>query len=56
MQAGQHKNVQKLSMERSYMNLRNRGIDDLVDATNRNQTLLDEITSTNRNRMKGLTS
>jgi len=24
-------------------------IDDLVDATNRNQTLLDEITSTNRN-------
>ena len=27
-------------------------IDDLVDATNRNQTLLDEITSTNRNRPK----
>ena len=31
-------------------------IDDLVDATNRNQTLLDEITSTNRNRPKGSTS
>ena len=55
-QAGQHKNVQRLSMERSYMHLRNRGIDDLVDATNRNQTLLDEITSTNRNRPKGPTS
>ena len=32
------------------------GIDDLVDATNRNQTLIDEITSTNRNRPKGPTS
>jgi hypothetical protein len=33
-----------------------RGIDDLVDATNRNQTLLDEITSTNRNDSLGPTS
>ena len=32
------------------------GIDDLIDATNRNQTLLDEITSTNRNDLIGSTS
>ena len=31
-------------------------IDDLIDATNRNQVLLDEITSINRNRQIGLTS
>jgi len=32
------------------------GIDDLIDATNPNQTLLDEIASTNRTRLKGLIS
>ena len=31
-------------------------IDDLIDATNWNQVLLDEITSTNRNDLIGLTS
>ena len=33
-----------------------RGIDDWVDAMNRNQTLIDEITSTNPNDLIGPTS